>query len=256
MKQIHIAKVICVTCMLLTCSQNLIANPLRRGQYVGISYNYSWNKNDVDVSPSGTVPSNIYNANLVPHSASWYSNGSAVGILLGFNRSMPNNLIWGAEIDYQQANIHGSPTVVVKSFNGSSGSTSYVFEANTKLQLFGTARLKFGTMANEDTFIGITGGYILGRLHQSGSITQNNNGVFNRAWFYDDKSNQSGWCIGLISEYNAFDNFTIGLQYLFYQFASYNVASNGTTTAASGTFNYSFENQGQLLKLNISYHFL
>lgn len=231
-------------------TNSLQANPLSTGEYVGLSYNYAWQKIDVDISPSGQTPSLLYDAQRVPHSVSWHANGSAVGIQLGFNREMNNLLIWGAEIDYQQADIKGTTnsSVVVSV-------TDYFFEASTKLELFSSIRFKLGTIVTKNTYFGITGGYILGRLHQTSTFTQNLNGSFARSWTFDNKTTQSGWCIGVSSQYLVAKHLSFGLQYMYYQFASNNVSANGTVATANGTFDYHFENQGQLAKINLNYHF-
>lgn len=235
--------------IILSLPMQLYANPLVNGQYLGLSYNYSWNKTNLDISPSGTTPSSIYNSNNIPHTTSWNNYGSAAGIVLGFNRPMPNNVIWGAVIDYQQADIKGSETIQT------AGTNSYFFQAHTKLDLFSTIRLNLGTIATENTYIGITGGLAIGRLHQTANFTESQNGVLINSWAFDNKTTQPGWCLGVNSQYSLSNNFSLGLQYLYYQFASNNVAANGTTPATSGNFNYSFEDQGQVITLSINYYF-
>jgi outer membrane immunogenic protein len=212
------------------------------GFYVGGNMGYGWDPGDVLVSP-GPQPA----FGLPPFTTNTHRNGFIGGGQIGYNLQS-GALVYGIEVDFSGADITGSVTDLTPGPPfGPPGSFQQV---NERMDWFGTLRGRLGLTPSNNLMVYATGGLAAGRY--SYSSLEFFPGVSYPA---TGNSINAGWTIGAGAEWAFLGNWSVKLEYLYYDFANTTVI--GFQIPAGGPFFVSngFENKGNIIRVGLNYRF-
>lgn len=217
--------------------QNSANNPISKsnwdGFYLGANAGYATGS----MSQSGH--SFLATENFFP--GVWYTTaasseavgGGLAGVQFGYNLTFNENYVVGFETDYQWAGIQSANwdntlTLQVNSKSGSVNSNNFT----NRLQWFGTGRLRGGY--NFGVFMPyVTGGFAYGLS----TLTENyynfsETPIFSSS-FHPHSFIQPGWTAGAGVEFNAYENITAKIEYLYTKLGSF---TEPTLTYGSASF--------------------
>jgi outer membrane immunogenic protein len=146
------------------------------GFYVGINGGYGWN--DPTVSFVGndltttTFTCGGFGGGTCPQPAGFGMNGWLAGAQLGYNWQFDQNWLVGLETDFDGANIRGSSTSPTFNFGGGASN----FQADQKIDYFGTVRARFGFIPTGPLLIYGTGGFAYAHVKEDVALNTANTG--------------------------------------------------------------------------------
>lgn len=129
------------------------------------------------------------------------------GILIGYNHSISPNLIAGIEADLSSANLAASGPC-----------TAFLFTCQSTIDWVASIRARGGTTIG-DTLLFATGGV---------AFTESYHSTTPAFVGFDDRAFRTGWVVGLGAEKQLSNEFTVGLEGLYYDFG--NAATVGGTS--------------------------
>ncbi|WP_029876682.1 outer membrane protein [Xanthobacter sp. 126] len=183
------------------------------GFYIGGNVGWGWADNTYDYTPFAS-PTYSYSPGT--------SNGFIGGFQLGYNYQFANNVVLGAEADFDWADISSSKTF-----------TAAVI--NQKVDYFGTIRARLGYAM--DRFLPyITGGAAWANLK------------YTDPYGFSDSNLKWGWTAGAGVEYAITNNWTVKAEYLYLGF------DNSKTNYANGD-QLSVGSNIQTAKVGVNYKF-
>jgi outer membrane immunogenic protein len=185
------------------------------GLYVGVNAGYSWGDFDhtVDVAPADLIIvqfpgfSDTYGAD---------ADGASGGAQAGFNWQV-NNFVVGVEADIQAASIDGdvSASQVFSITDPVAIDIPVELDASTKVDWFGTARLRAGFLPTERLLVYGTGGFAFGRTKSTASISAEIPIVGPIGDSVSSSDTRTGWAAGAGAEFAIDDNWSIKGEYLY-----------------------------------------
>lgn len=132
--------------------------PIWTGLYVGAHAGYGWGEWDGEpIYDPGTGPFPIFEDQAAIDSEGWLGGGQ-----IGFNKQF-GALVVGVEVDGSWTDLDGDKTFVTIG-------DDYGWDVSTRLEAFGTARLRLGYAAGPFLFYG-TGGVAYGRTEADETVT-------------------------------------------------------------------------------------
>jgi outer membrane immunogenic protein len=175
------------------------------GAYIGLNAGYGWGDFDHSVqakgpegkSPLPGTPESEIDYEILDQATYSSSPGGFVGgVQLGYNWQFAQFLV-GVEADFQGANIKGSV---------SGGADPYGFNAESKIDWYGTARARVGYIPAERFLVYATGGLAYGHVES----------YMNYAGFESSVSTtKSGYTVGGGVEYAFHNNWSLKTEYLY-----------------------------------------
>ena len=207
------------------------------GPYAGINTGYTW-VNDKD---DGYALAKGKEQITVPASASNHANGSSIGVELGYNFLLKNNLLLGIETEFKSYNANEESNFVA-SYDISMTPQKINSSLEKKFSFLG----KIGYLVNDKTLAYIIGGWSNAQIKRDYtnyvSVVESH------------KSWQDGWTLGIGSEYNFYQNFTAKLEYRYTDLGSKSIfASN--TVSGSDLSNQTQNTRQNELNVGVAYHF-
>ncbi len=188
------------------------------GFYLGGNVGWGWASNSLDYQ--------MFAGPLVSYSMG-SSNGFLGGFQAGYNYQMANNLVIGAEADFQFADINNKGNIL---FNGPLGGAVI----SQKVDYFGTIRGRVGYAM--DRFLPyFTAGAAWANLKHSDTWTS-------------ESATKWGWTVGAGMEYALTNNWTVKGEYLYASFNDHKTTYlNGSTMKTGVDMN--------ILKAGVNYKF-
>ncbi|MCJ9702819.1 MULTISPECIES: outer membrane protein [unclassified Bradyrhizobium] len=195
------------------------------GFYAGVNVGYGWGDGAINLAPHDPVfTAGVLDValagGLVPASLPTNAHGVLGGLQAGYN-VQTGTVVWGIEADISGADIKGSSTVT---------RTLPVFPTimttqEQKVDWFGTVRGRIGAAITPDWMIYATGGLAYGHVKASTSIVDPTGGsgtpclnVICGAGAAE--SWRVGWTVGGGGEYRLSSNWSVKLEYLYYDLGS------------------------------------
>lgn len=223
------------------------------GAYVGINGGYGWSRGSqsiVGADPNG----NFALANgIVPGAMDVSGKGALIGGTLGYNWQF-GNIVTGAELDFDWANVQGSS--VSQAVQGPASVTS---SASTKLTWLSTARARLGYLVTPATLVYGTGGVALGHVSSQTSNVVAGAAPFNGVAALDASATKWGWTLGGGVEQQVFGNWSAKVEYAYTSLGSVGGTYGTTLGAGPGAlpvhFTESQKVREQAIKVGLNYHF-
>lgn len=189
------------------------------GFYIGGNVGWAWSSGNYDYTPFGSLVSYSYSPS--------DTNGFVGGLQAGYNYQFANNVVVGAETDFDWASISGNTLLA--------GGPLDAYSVSRNVDYFGTIRARLG--------------YAMDRFlpYITGGAAYVNNG-------YSDPFGQSysntkwGWTIGAGLEYAITNNWTVKGEYLYID------AGNSTTNTFTGN-TIDVSNKISTARLGVNYKF-
>lgn len=193
-----------------------MALPNWTGLYAGANAGYSWGQASADTTFGFGGPGAFASPPCAlgcSFSQSVSSNSFAGGAQLGYNYQT-GVLVWGFETDFQWRDGNKSNTLALNTFPDNQVITD-------RQSWFGTLRGRIGTtILSPNWLVYFTGGFAYGRLEHT--VTQNL--ALSATTFIpriiSNSDIRTGWTVGGGAEYKLAQHWSIGVEYLFMQFAS------------------------------------
>jgi len=135
------------------------------GFYGGVNVGYGWDRRDMAIGV-GTTDPGLFGALLeeyqqigvIPRSLSPSADGVIGGLQVGYNWQPGANWLFGLEADFQGSGIKGAQThIAVVQFQ-----ETMRYDAEKKLDWFGTVRARLGVLATPSLLLYATGGLAYG----------------------------------------------------------------------------------------------
>ena len=201
------------------------------GPYAGINTGYTWVHDKDDGYAYGKCKGGC------PATQSNHANGPSVGIDLGYNFLLQNNLLLGIEAEFKSysaneegsfvSNIYISPQKIKSSFEN-------------KFSFLG----KIGYLVNNKTLVYVKGGWANAEIKRDYTNYT--------AVVESHKSWQDGWTLGVGSEYNFYQNLTAKLEYRYTDLGSKSIYASNMVT---DPFNQTQNTRQNELNVGVAYHF-
>jgi outer membrane immunogenic protein len=159
--------------------------------------------------------------------------------------------VLGAETDFQGSLIAGSTTI---NFPGVGGFAPSVTTASERLEWFGTARGRFGWLAEPNILFYGTGGLAYGETRESYYLA----GVPPTAGTLAGSTNATriGWAAGGGAEWKMTNNISFTLEYLRVDLGSSTLMATDQTGIFPGLFlDYRFHNAYNIIRSGMNYQF-
>ena len=200
------------------------------GPYAGINTGYTWVHDKDDGYAYGKCKGDC-----PPATQSNHANGPSVGIDLGYNFLLQNNLLLGIETEFKSYNANEESNFFTPNLFRKINSS---FE--NKFSFLG----KIGYLLNDKTLAYIKGGWANAQIKRD----YTNDAL--PAVVESHKSWQDGWTLGIGSEYNFYQNLTAKLEYRYTDLGSKSIyASNiSSLTQTQNT-------RQNELNVGVAYHF-
>lgn len=213
------------------------------GFYVGANAGYSWMNGDARYTggPGAAL-------NFLPGGYGIEADGFIGGGQLGFNYQI-NQFVVGLEADIQYTDLEGGTSVTT----GFPGGFTTLGRATTGLDWLGTVRGRVGFAVDRVLVYG-TGGLAFGEVNVSGFTTDNSIAPLSYAGARSDT--RTGWTAGAGVEWAFMPNFTVKLEYLYYDLGDVNLTLNPTSAAAAGSFlTQNHEIDGHVVRAGVNFRF-
>ena len=183
------------------------------GAYIGGQLGYGFGKSKLTANPDPTDPD-------ASASASFKPNGFLGGVYAGYNFDVGNNVILGADGDFNYANLKKSRSA----FDPDMGAT---VSLESKLQWSGAVRARAGYAI--DRFMPyVAGGVAFGNVKTTFQIDGDG---------YSNSRTMTGWTIGTGLDYAATDNVILRLEYRYTDFGKKNLSfGNADNVGTSSKF--------------------
>jgi outer membrane immunogenic protein len=194
------------------------------GFYIGGNVGYSWGRAKTDGAVTGTQnvsvfrtagPDLISSVNSVLGSVPLTGRANVNGIIgggqAGYNWQQ-GRYVYGLEADIQGSDEHGS---------GSVCALAACFNANYKLDWFGTLRGRVGFLPTDQLLLYATGGLAYGHFASDSALPA--------TW----GATKAGWTVGAGGEYAVDRNWSVKLEYLYMDLGDV----GGASTSATGATN-------------------
>jgi outer membrane immunogenic protein len=241
--------------------------PMWTGFYVGVNAGYDWaastGVNTVSL-PAYSDPLGVTSglAAAANGNLNVDNNGFIGGGQIGYNYQFANSFVAGLEADIDGvagATAHGSVTTNV-SVVGVPITTELL--AQKSVNYVGTVRGRFGYLVIPTLLVYGTGGFADGGFDFTTTDFQSGTNTFLGAGYRTINYNKVGWTAGGGIEWMAFPNWSVKIEYLYYDLGS--VTSTGVLSAftpvppVAGVYALSESKthlNGNVVRAGINYHF-
>jgi outer membrane immunogenic protein len=206
------------------------------GWYVGINGGYGWNSGSNNINYFAPVTGFAGTSN------GFQSRGGFGGGQIGYNWQY-NQIVFGAEADFQGSDISDSFNVTVASNGGPLG-----VNAGQRLNYFGTVRGRLG-YAFDRALIYATGGFAYGRV--SDSILLTNGGA---TALLANAATRTGFVVGGGVEYSFAPAWSVKAEYQYISLGSENVSGVSTNSVFLQTTN-NIDAKFNTVRIGLNYKF-
>jgi outer membrane immunogenic protein len=215
--------------------------PSWNGYYVGLNAGYGWGGSSVDLTgdPAALF---IYQLNGVPTTLATSPKGFLAGAQAGYNWQR-GKLVYGleADIDYAAIKSNSSVTSPVPFSN-----FNITVSAQQSMDFFGTLRGRIGYTLWDPLLIYGTGGLATGHTKLRYDFAQGQSSGDAAKW-------KVGWTLGAGVEYAMSGNWTLKVEYLYYDLGKSTNTVDLIGAGAQATFEAAFK--GSLARLGMNYRF-
>jgi outer membrane immunogenic protein len=215
------------------------------GGYVGVDVGGGW-YNDGNLGLGSNVtsvvaPGNIFNFPIPGGNSA----GVTAGALAGYNYQIGRTVI-GAETDINYIDIKsqraGSASTCCFGAPGGPLNTTEFFNAaaSSKVDWFGTARIRLGVVPTERLLVYATGGLAYGGVQtsRSDSATFSTAVIANRFWQGDTSETRLGWSVGGGAEAALTDHIILRAEYLYVDLGNSSVVASSLGAAPPANLVY------------------
>jgi outer membrane immunogenic protein len=223
------------------------------GPYIGLNVGYSWGRETVDGTVTGTSTTRATVTTLAP--APLFGGGSLNGVLgggqIGYNWQFQNWLV-GLEGDFQGTGERR--TYDVCTISGCPVGSAVV-TADYRLAWFGTDRVRVGYLATERLFLYGTGGLAYGSFRAESAIP-----LFVGPLFGTWSNVKAGWTAGAGLEAAIDYNWSFKLEYLYMDLGNVGGPTASATTIVGPTTivkNFTFRSRftDNIVRVGFNYRF-
>jgi outer membrane immunogenic protein len=234
------------------------------GFYAGVNLGYGWGDGTIDLAPhnpafTAGVLDVALAGGVVPASLATRPRGVLGGVQAGYN-VQTGAVVWGIETDIAAAAIKGSSTI---------SGTAPLFSTFTttqaqKVDWLGTVRGRVGVTVTPDWLLYVTGGLAYGHVKATTSINDFTGGsgvpcanIICGSGAVD--SWRVGWTVGGGGEYRIASNWSVKLEYLYYDLGSAKYTFFNTvfpfTPGPDRGFDATANFKGQIARVGVNYKF-
>lgn len=235
------------------------------GGYVGVDVGGGWyNGGNLGLGSNVTsvvAPGNIFNFPVPGGNSA----GVTAGALAGYNYQIGRTVI-GAETDINYIDIKsqraGSASTCCFGVIGGPFNTTEFFNAaaSSKVDWFGTARVRLGVVPTERLLVYATGGLAYGGVQTSrrDSVTFSTTIIANRFWQGDTSETRLGWSVGAGAEAALTDHIILRAEYLYVDLGNSSVVASSLGAAPPANLVYYTANRNTTFNVGraaLSYKF-
>lgn len=217
------------------------------GFYVGINAGYADAGSGTGTFSNQTGLSGPVGAGAYPSSFGIKQSGGLIGVQVGKNFALGNNIVVGLETEINYADISGSSTY---QFAGTSSFASSSVYGSDKIDWFGATKLRLGYLVNNDIQIYVTGGLAYG-----GGQTKISNTVptFPASNAYGSTNwNNVGWTIGAGAEWAFTESLSLRLEYAYLDLGSTSVTMK---EGPPYSITYNMSHKTNIFRAGLNYSF-
>jgi len=223
------------------------------GFYLGVNAGGHWGgNNSISVTPADLATATAWglaiDAGAQPTSLSLGKDGFIGGGQIGYALQI-GTVVVGAEADFSGLDASESRTVITTVAPFVQNSTT----ATHDIESLGTVRARGGVLVSPELLAYITGGLAYGRVKNAFRGDFN---ATNDHFAGSESGTETGWTIGGGLDWALTKNWIVRGEYIYYDLGDTNFTTTGSgDTAASGAFNATAENNGQIGRAGLNYKF-
>lgn len=229
------------------------------GFYIGLNGGGTWDKDHLTGAPADAGTAAFWGLCSTAATCPFdYGNGSTgtsgeFGGQAGYNWQVSNFLI-GIETDAQWTNAKSNSAVSLA--NTGTVFVPFAGQATSKLEWFGTTRVRLGVVPTPNWLLYGTGGVAYGSIARNWTAAFTSNGPV----VGSDTQEAVGWAAGVGTEWMFAQHWTAGVEWLYMKFESNTFGATGSgnpgCTATDCNFNvHSSGLQADVLRAKINYKF-
>lgn len=220
--------------------------PSWAGIYIGVNGGYGWSQSDVGVAGVDAAGQFAVGSGLVPSSLKTRSQGAFGGGQIGMNWQT-GTLVYGGELDFQYGDITGTDSQTL-----AFGPFSLASMAKSRMDYFGTARLRGGVLLEPNTLLYATGGLAWGHVTTDAGVVLTTPGpVASASGSAGDT--RVGWTAGAGIEHALTPNWTVKTEYLYVDLGSTTVTHGTTLFNVPVTFQSHQDDRFHLVRAGLNY---
>ncbi len=220
------------------------------GRYLGLNAGYGWGHTRTHVEPLPDVNTFF---DLRPVRLNPNPDGALGGAQIGYNWQT-GSLVFGAEADFQGANISGTAVEapIINSQGNVYGGNGDHIRVHRSLDWFGTARLRAGITAWEPrVLLFATGGLAFGQVKGDANTDFRPTGTTQYPADFSDT--RTGWVLGGGFEWAFNDNWSFKTEYLHMDFGSKSVTANPVPANPPFQVRYDFHTEVDVVRAGLNY---
>lgn len=222
------------------------------GAYIGLHAGYTWGDVDADTNYLPTP----FLADAVPFSSSVDMSGFLGGAQIGANWQM-DSFVFGVEADISWSGADGSNRVAPL-FVGLAPGVPLLGSFQTleaEMNWFGTARVRAGFAATPELLLYATGGLAFGHLEFDSFTAFAPPGPSPFNYVGSHSTTKAGWTIGAGAEWAVGPEWSLKLEYLYYDLGSTSHTALPQLPNAPFAVTQEFDVTGHIVRAGLNYRF-
>ncbi len=227
------------------------------GFYAGVHAGYGWGRTNAQLeSVLDGVPISLPSVGLeeVPSSYRINSSGFIGGAQVGFNHQI-NRIVLGIEADISYSGLKGDVTATGEATSGGPPvTTPFISTQSQRLDWLATLRARLGYAASDALLLYATGGLAVGKVEDSTLLRFISIG--GTTFVGSRSSTLAGWTAGGGAEHRLGGNWTVKIEYLYFDLGSA-VVSGIDTVSPNQPFQSQahHEHSGHIVRAGLNYWF-
>lgn len=257
---IKLLSLLCVIILSITETSSVVAATTNWcGLYAGVNGGYTWANATTNVIPlpePAELPPG--DGNIQPATLSVPMSGEIIGVQIGYSWQLnlyPQTYL-GLETDLNWSSLKGSATgnavgnavEHLEVFNN-------VLSAQQQVRWVGSLRGRIGYSPIHPLLIYGTGGLVYGSMKEMADVNFIPGGYGDGEYPIAKSLTRIGWTAGCGMEWTFTQNWSVKLEYLYYNLGSTSGVANPVVPNAPFQTQYKWNNPAQLLRLGLNYHF-
>jgi outer membrane immunogenic protein len=212
------------------------------GGYIGLNAGYGFGDPGIALIGLGGAGWGAYYPPLGGYN--FTRSGFTGGEQSGFNYQL-GSFVLGVEGDFQYSDIGGGSYTTGTGFGG------YAVTLRQRMDWFGTDRVRLGFTPMDRLLLYATGGLAVGRISTASQLD------FTGATHYDQYGGQTraGWTAGAGVEYALTNNWSVKVEYLYYDLGTTTLIANGNPPNPPYQTQTNFPARGSIVRAGINYKF-
>jgi len=220
------------------------------GFYVGANIGYGQGRADTSFNP---LPSAASFVNLKPQTLPLHTNGVLGGGQFGYDRQH-GNWVWGLATDFSGTGMQRATRVspIIQN-NGTPFPGSGFLAANSSTPWLGTARGRFGIVADKRMLFYATGGLAYGHVNMGADTDFLPPG--SEDYLAKLSRTKIGWTVGGGIQYGAWTHWNMGFEYLYVTLRNEALTVNGNPVDPPFQVAYNWGARSQIVRFMLNYKF-